>query len=283
VKTNFEENLPIIEADPTHLRQIAMNLITNASDALGSEAGTIVLSTGKMEADRSYLNDCYLAELLEPGPYVYLEVEDTGCGMDEETQLRIFDPFFTTKFKGRGLGLAAVLGLVRGHGGALRVRSAKGEGTAFRVLFPVSINHVAGEESASALPELEVISNYCGKGTILVIDDEPIVRSVAQEMLESAGFKVLTAESGQQGIECFKLYNDEIVAVLLDMTMPDLNGEQVYRELLKFRSEARVIISSGYSEIESLREIEKQGRVGYLQKPYVPEALIEKVREAIGN
>ena len=185
LRTRLASDLPTIEADASQIQQVIMNLIINASEALGDKVGDIIASTGVVRADRAYLADTLLDDHLPEGRYVYLEVTDTGCGMDKETRSRIFDPFFTTKFTGRGLGLAATLGIVRGHNGAIRLYSEPGQGTAFKVIFPSS------EQAASAIEQSpEALEEWHGAGTILIVDDEEGVRFVASKALEKAGFTV---------------------------------------------------------------------------------------------
>jgi two-component system, cell cycle sensor histidine kinase and response regulator CckA len=205
-------------------------------------------------------------------------VQDTGCGMSQEVFKRIFDPFFTTKVTGRGLGLAAVLGLVRRHNGVLTVKTEPGCGTTFRVLFP-SVNKEAVVKVVSP-----TVENFNSKiPTILVVDDELVVRNIAQEMLERSGYNVITAENGQQGIEIFKTNGTGIDAVLLDLTMPDMDGVQVFEEMRAMSPQAKVIISSGYSEAKTVQSFPKDGLSGYLQKPYAPEALVSKLQRIIGR
>jgi two-component system, cell cycle sensor histidine kinase and response regulator CckA len=239
-----------------------MNLITNASDALGDDMGVISIATGMMEADHDYLAQTYLDDSLEGGVYVYIEVSDTGCGMDEATKARIFDPFFTTKFVGRGLGLAATLGIVRGHHGAIKVYSEPGAGSTFKVLLPAS-QHTAPMASVETDG-----APWKGAGSILVVDDEPVVRDVATHVLTPLGFRVLTAVDGQEGVEMFDQHRDEIVLVLLDMTMPRLSGEQVYEKIRQMRADTPVLLSSGYNEQETVRRFTGQGLAGFIQKPY---------------
>ena len=276
ITCDFAEDLPLVKADATQVRQIVMNLITNASDALGENAGDISIRTNQMIADHEYLEQAYLAESLDGGLYVYLEVQDSGCGMDFETQAKIFDPFFTTKVKGRGLGLAAVLGLVRRHFGALRVESRPGLGSIFRVLFPACAAVELAEEDLTV-----AFDGFCGSGKVLVIDDEEIVRTVAKEMLEGVGYEVLLAANGAEGIQIFQADSESILAVILDMTMPDMNGVEVFRELRQCKPEAKVIISSGYSEHDMLKLFRDGAAAGFLQKPYMPKMLISKIREVI--
>ena len=207
-----------------------MNLITNASDAIGEKSGVIVLRTGVMHADEKYLATTFVfAENLAAGYYVYLEVSDTGCGMDAATLEKIFDPFFTTKFTGRGLGLAAVLGIVRGHKGTIKIYSEPKRGTTFKVLFP-------GSRLAERPPELgTTITGWRSSGTILVVDDEETVRAVARKLLEKIGYRVLLAADGRAGLDLFRQQTQEIDVVLLDLTMPHMNGEETYREMRLLR------------------------------------------------
>ncbi|MCP4714259.1 MAG: PAS domain-containing protein, partial [Deltaproteobacteria bacterium] len=227
LKYNFADNLPAVKADATQMRQIIMNLITNASEAIGDKSGVISISTGAMECDRSYLGETYLDNKLPEGIYSYFEVADTGCGMSKETKQKLFDPFYTTKFTGRGLGMSAVLGIVRGHKGAIKVYSELNKGTTFKVLFP------AAEEPANnikAAAEKEA-GQWQGSGTILIVDDEETILAVGRRYLEKKGFSVLTALDGREGVEVFQEHAAEIVCVILDLTMPHMDGEETFREI----------------------------------------------------
>jgi signal transduction histidine kinase/CheY-like chemotaxis protein len=273
------ENLPAVVADATQIRQVIMNLITNASDAIGEADGAITMRTGVRACDRAYLGDTYLDDQLPEGDYVYLEVQDTGCGMDEATVQRIFDPFFTTKFTGRGLGLAAALGIIRGHKGAVEVRSEVGRGTLFRVLLPMSDQPAKGRHAAFAAEERP---EPCG-GTVLVVDDEQAVREVAGRMLEQAGFTVLRAADGFEALSLFGDRRDEIGCVLLDLTMPRKGGEETFRELKEMRPGVRVVISSGYSEQEVAARFAGEDVAGFVQKPYLYSTLVARVGEAVNG
>lgn len=272
LRYHFNENSPSIEGDATQIRQVVMNLITNASDAIGDNSGMITISTGVMEVDRDYLQDVFIDGEIKEGFYTYVEVSDTGCGMDTETKSKIFDPFFTTKFTGRGLGLAAVLGIVRGHFGGLKVCSEPGCGTTFKVLFPC-IRH--SQEPVSA--KTRVKKNWQGSGSILIVDDEETVRAVGKMTLERAGFNVLIASDGREGVQVFRERAHEIILVLLDMTMPCLSGEEAFREMRRTRPDARIILSSGYNEKDATHRFAGKGLAGFIQKPYRPGELIEMV------
>ncbi len=271
------EGLPAVESDVTQIRQVIMNLITNAADALGDSRGVITVVTGAMECDEAYLSESYLNDNLPGGTYVYLEVSDTGCGMDAATQSRIFDPFFTTKFIGRGLGLAAVLGIVRGHRGAIKVYSEVGKGTTFKILLP-AVEWESGEK-VRAVEQGEFLQ---GGGVILLIDDDPFVRNVASEMLTMLGFQVLTADNGLEGLKVFRAHQAEIVCVLLDLIMPEMGGEEAFRELRNLDRDIPVILSSGYNEQDVTQRFVGRGLTGFIQKPYTVANLRRVLKKALG-
>jgi len=275
LKLDFPEDLPAVEADATQVRQVVMNLITNASEAIDDQSGLLTVRTGIMEADRAYLSEVHLDDDLPAGSYVFIEVTDTGCGMEEAVRAKIFDPFFTTKFTGRGLGLAAVLGIVRGHRGAIRIQSEVGQGTAIRVLFPASDRTIVPALVAEGAPS----EKLRGTGTVLVVDDEEDVRCVARRMLEESGFTVLTANDGREALVVFRERRDAIDAVVLDLTMPFLSGEEVFREMRRMRADARVILSSGYNQQEAIDRFAGKGLAGFLQKPYRSDTLLETLHE----
>ncbi len=273
--------LPTVEADAAQIRQVFMNLLTNASEAIGDHEGVITIRTGVIEADQAYLAKTYLQDNPPEGTYVFVEVADTGCGMAESTVHRIFEPFFTTKFIGRGLGLAAVLGIVRGHHGAIMLQSRPGHGTTFRVLFPAS-----RRTSASAVPErcsaLPVSTDRRHETTtVLVVDDEEPVRLVAKAILGKSGFTVLTATDGREGLEAFRAQRDAIDLVLLDMNMPHMSGEEVLRGIRRERADVPVMLSSGYDEQDTRARFTGDGLATFIQKPYSPDDLLAKVREAL--
>jgi two-component system, cell cycle sensor histidine kinase and response regulator CckA len=276
LKYRFASGLPAIEADATQMRQVIMNLIVNASEAISDRAGFISMTTSLVQCDAEYLKGSYCAEGIQPGTFVCLEIADTGQGMSRATLDRLFDPFFTTKFTGRGLGLAAVLGIVRGHHGAIRVYSEPGRGTTFKLLFPskpAAIAHPSEKPAASA---------WRGEGKILVADDEETVRSLTRRMLERIGFSVITANDGREAADKFSLEPNNIALVLLDLTMPNLDGEACFRLLREMKPDVKVLLSSGYNEQDVVSQFAGRSPAGFIQKPYTSEELVKKVREVLG-
>jgi CheY-like chemotaxis protein len=260
---DLSKGLPSIEADASQIQQVVMNLIINASEAIGEETGIVNVTTGVFECDRQYISQTHFLGELKEGCYVYLEVVDSGRGMDSSTLEKIFDPFFSTKFTGRGLGLAAVLGIVRGHQGALIVQSELGRGTSFKVLFPA-----ASESTPPATMGNLEKESWKGSGTVLLVDDEAPVIAVARRMLERMGFSVLTAEDGYQALETVRARGDEIQCVILDLTMPRMDGEETFRELQRINPELRIIMTSGFSEQEVCNRFMGRKISGFVHKPY---------------
>ncbi|MBN2183702.1 MAG: PAS domain-containing protein [Candidatus Krumholzibacteriota bacterium] len=279
IKYDFSKELPAVKADVVQMHQVVMNLLTNASEAIGKYNGVVSISTGVMECDRECLNEIYLDKDLPEGPYVYIEVADTGCGMDEDTKSSIFDPFFTTKFAGRGLGMAAVLGIVRGHKGAIKIDSEVGKGTKIKVLFP-AMDHTAA--SAEELM-IEMGMEREWGGTVLMVDDEDTVLSVGKAMLEKLGLSVLTAEDGKIALKVFKEHKDEICCVVLDLTMPNMSGEETFRELRRLKSDVKVIMSSGYNEVEVVNRFSGKKLTGFIQKPYRRADLIKVLNKVMAD
>jgi len=279
VEFDFAEGVPAVEADATQLRQVIMNLMINAAEAIGDRSGTVIVRTRLIQVDRGLLDSTYLQNDMAEGSYVSVEVVDDGPGMDPETQSRVFDPFFSTKQTGRGLGLAVVLGIVRRHGGALLVDSRPGRGTVFQMLFPPS----ARRPEIDRAGEGSVVNrgDWRGSGLVLVVDDEEHVRSVASAALEAAGFKVETASGGCEAVKEFGRRPGDFVAVLLDMTMPDISGEQVLRDLKRIRRDVPVILSSGYTKSEIVGSFAAGELGGFIRKPYRPADLVEKIRQTL--
>jgi signal transduction histidine kinase/ActR/RegA family two-component response regulator len=275
IRYDFAQDLPQTEGDLAQIRQVIMNLITNAADSIRGHEGTITLSTGVVVADREYLSTMYVDDALKPDTYIYVQVSDDGCGMDDDTKSRIFDPFFTTKFSGHGLGLAAVLGIVRSHRGSIHVTSEPKRGTTFRVILPClkdqapACADMVDEAPGTGVPQLAA--------TVLVVDDEPMVRDVAQIVLEKAGCTVLTAQDAVDAIALYSVRHEKIDIVLLDLMMPGLNGEEAFRELARINPEVHVLLSSGYTEEEATRCFGTMALAGFIQKPYRAADLITKI------
>ncbi len=269
---DLQEGLAPVQADAAQLQQLVMNIVVNAAEACGPVGGRVAIRTRSQSVDHAYVQTLRLEHELTPGVFVVLEIEDNGCGMDQPTLSKIFDPFFTTKFTGRGLGLAAVQGIVRGHKGAMKVYSAPGAGTKFLVLLPVSTAAAGPDEQ----PVPETLPR--GAGTVLVIDDEEIVRTTANAALEVLGYRVLVAPDGDAGVELFRAASGEVSLVILDMTMPGITCEETLRKLREVRPDVRVLLSSGFSEMEAVGRFGGLGLAGFLQKPYTVNTLAEKIQ-----
>ncbi len=277
LQLDLEPSLPAVQADATQLRQIVMNLVVNAAEALGEQCGTVRVRTGvSRETEESLASSHHETDLLA-GDYVFIEVADDGCGMPEEVRARIFEPFFTTKFAGRGLGLAAVLGIVRGHTGALRVQSKPGEGTTFRVLFP-ALEGPADLQPVAPAAE----SDWQGHGTVLVIDDEPVVRSTVTRMLHLLGFDVRLAVDGCEGVETFRSAPRSFALVLLDLTMPRLGGEGVLQIIHEEQPSLPVVVMSGYSAAEVNARLGAGASTAFIQKPFDLGQLRDTLRGIFG-
>ena len=269
--------LPPVEVDPTQMRQVIMNLVINASDAIGEKGGMIDVSTGLVHIERASVNAPSIAPDLPEGDYVFLEVSDNGCGMNAETQAKIFDPFFTTKFTGRGLGLAAVLGIVRGHRGAMRVYSEQGRGSTFKLMFPA----VTGPAEA-AVDAPAATTDWRGEGTVLVVDDEPSVRAIVAQMLTVMGLQAVFAADGREGVAKFRPDPARFTLVLLDLTMPHMDGAETFAELRKMRAGVRVVLMSGFNEQEALMRFAGKGITSFIQKPFTLDSLRTVIRSVLG-
>jgi signal transduction histidine kinase/CheY-like chemotaxis protein len=277
LQLRLAEDLPPIQGDSGQIRQVLTSLIANASEAIGDRSGTITVRTGLLHAagnsdaaphwDDAQLGDC-----------VALEVSDTGCGMAPDVQRKIFDPFYTTKFTGRGLGLAAVLGIVRGHHGDIKVHSEVGKGTTVKILFPVGSRDAPARAESARLAQA-----WHNQGMFLVVDDEELVRSLVKMRLEREGFSVLVAGDGEVGVQLFRQHSDQIVGVLLDLVMPRMNGDEALRQMRRIRPDVRVIVASGYAEKEAVDRLVDGGLTGFLQKPFRLDRLMEEVRQVVGS
>jgi PAS domain S-box-containing protein len=272
----LENDLPPLLGDASQISQVIMNLVINASEAIGERSGVITISTGAMECPREYLRDTYLDQSLPTGLYLTLEVSDTGVGMDKETQLRLFEPFFTTKFTGRGLGLSAVLGIVRGHKGALKLYSEPGKGTSFKLLFPVA--DVQGTQARAIDGDADA---WQGEGTVLLVDDEHSIRALGKQMLERLGFQVLCASDGREALTVYAEHRNDISLVLLDLTMPHMDGEEALRGLRRLDPGVRVVMTSGYTEQDIVARFAGKALAGFVPKPYTMAVLRERLRAAL--
>jgi PAS domain S-box-containing protein len=270
-------NLPLIQADKTQIEQIVMNLVINAAEAIGEKGGTVTVTTGTRRICEDQ-RPRYLTDTEVCGDYVMLEVRDRGAGMDEATLRRIFDPFFTTKFMGRGLGLSAVLGILRGHKGAIRVESAPGRGTTFELLFPVSREAAAAERRQAQVLQHD---SYPACGRILVVDDEQIVRDFFRSALRQQGYEVVTAVNGAEALRIFGEAADTFHLVVLDLVMPVLNGKETLRRLRAVRPDTPIVVTSGQVEEEVRRDLGSWNIAGYVQKPCAVATLLEVVRESL--
>ncbi|MGQ9732839.1 MAG: ATP-binding protein [Candidatus Zipacnadales bacterium] len=272
------EDLPHVAGSATQLREVLLNLITNALDAIRGMGGTVSVQLDGLKLTEQQLATIDAFSELPPGHYVRLRVRDDGPGMDEQTRERIFDPFFSTKPTGRGLGLAMVLGIVRGHGGAIAVDSAPGRGTTFEVLLP------SAEAVRFTEPPLKEASNpadWHGEGTILVVDDGVWVREVARESLEQAGFTVVTARTVEEAITSLRVDPHRFLALVLDLTMPDGNGIDVFQEARRLHPHIPIVLASGWTEEETLAYLRTQHKTRFVRKPYQPQHLLDALREVL--
>ncbi len=269
-------NLPTIEGDASQIQQLVMNLILNAVEATGERPGTVRVATGLRQIGDSDRVGHFRPDPPPPGAYVSIEVMDDGCGMTDLVRAQIFDPFFTTKFTGRGLGLAAALGIVRGHGGAIGVESAEGYGSTFTVLLPAQSAAVPGraQEQPYTVQPLSEIS----AGSVLIIDDEDVVRRAARAALEHFGFTVFEASDGRDGADLFTRLHDRISVVLLDLTMPRMDGQETWRYIRRVRPDMKIVVSSGFDEAEAMRQFSQSSGLEFIQKPYTASALVRKIR-----
>ncbi len=265
-----------VSADIAQMRQLLLNLIANAVESYGEQPGVVTIRTGERYCDAAFLADAYHhCEHFEEGMYCCIEVEDQGCGMDAQTQQRLCDPFFSTKFAGRGLGMAVVLGITRGHKGLIALNSAPGKGTSIQVLFPIKTPANKAMPSAQAQPSRNAV------GRILLIDDEPIVRNVAKKMLERAGFQVLAAHDGARALELLQAEDGAIDCIILDLTMPNMDGEGTLRAIRAVKAAVPVILSSGHSREEAVARMEGLNIAAFLQKPYKMSTLTNLLRRVL--
>jgi signal transduction histidine kinase/CheY-like chemotaxis protein len=270
---HLADNLPAILVDPTQIQQVLMNIIINASESVDGNV-SVRIDTHVLDVKERDLRELVHGSPLAPGRCVAVDVTDTGSGMTPETLERIFDPFFTTKTSGRGLGLAATVGIVHRHGGGIRVDSRPGKGTSFRVIFPASDQRVRP-------PEERPVTDLSGYGVVLVVDDDNYILQAVYVALESYGYSVLLANSGAVAIELFEEHRDQIDLVLLDMLMPGMSGEETFRALRLIRPDVKVLLSTGYAPDEATQRFTEEGLAGFLRKPYDPDELAGEVQRII--
>jgi signal transduction histidine kinase len=273
-------DLPTIEGDQSQIQQLVMNLILNAVEATGGERPGVVRITTSIRQIRSGDRIAHFRpDPPQSGVYVAIDVMDDGCGMTDAVKAQIFDPFFTTKFTGRGLGLAAALGIVRGHKGCIAVESSEGSGSRFTVLLPAQGNGASAVQSGDAFT-VEPLAQ-ASAGAILIIDDEDVVRRAARATLEHFGYTVFEASDGRDGADLFSRLHDRISAVLLDLTMPRMDGHEVWRYIRRIRPDMKIIVSSGFDEAEAMRQFSEASGVDFIQKPYTASSLVRKIRSTL--
>ena len=281
VKITFElaSEIPPIIADASQIRQVTMNLIINASEAIGEKQGEVAVSLAKIKIRADQQQKDYIGDIIPPGRYACLEVTDNGCGMDAETQQRIFEPFYTTKFTGRGLGMSAVLGIIKAHNGGLQLFSKPGQGTTFKVYLPISISETAQDPSIQLTsPSLP----WKGSGTVLLVEDEEQVTLIAKVMLEELGFTVIGASNGKEALEQYQRNAKEISLVVTDIGMPVMDGYALFRELKKLNPDLPIIISSGFGDADVTSRIPSEEVAGMISKPYNFEQLRDVLKDVCG-
>jgi PAS domain S-box-containing protein len=268
---DLPEDVPLVQANAAQIRQVVMNLITNASEALGEKEGVISITVTHVRSEPDSGNDAMLLR----SDHLRLIVSDTGSGMTEEIKARIFDPFFTTKFAGRGLGLAAVQGIIRDHNGGINVISAPGRGSQFEVLLPCT-----SQLAPDTRDILSPVSAPEAAGTILMIEDEDTLRVAVSKMLRRMGFSVIEADDGAAGVDQFRSNAGKIDVVLLDLTMPGMTGREVLEELRRLRPDIQVILTTAYSQDSALSALGDPASWLYLRKPYKFKDLLNLLRIA---
>jgi two-component system cell cycle sensor histidine kinase/response regulator CckA len=281
LKLELDADLPPVMADITQINQVGMNLVINASEAIGRSGGTVIIKTGTITIDAAIQQTNRFEPAPELGDYVYLEVADDGAGMDDATRSRIFEPFYTTKFTGRGLGLAAVLGIIRGHQGSLSVESAPGKGTRFCVLLPANRGNApaTSPEQSTTTPA----PRTPGGGLILIVDDENYVRTTTRRILERAGYEIIAANDGEEGVKIFRERHKDLSLILLDLTMPQMDGVAAFEEMQIISRRVPVVLMSGYDEKSTVPQFPAGKIAGFVQKPFLADAIVEKVRNAIAR
>lgn len=272
ISIESDGTLPVVEGDITQIRQVVMNLITNAGEAIDND-GSIRIHISTKTFDENHFSQVKYIEAAMPGRYAEILVTDNGCGMDEDVRRQIFDPFYSRKEGGHGLGLSAVLGIVRGHHGAISVTSSPGEGTTFSLLLPIAN---AGLTAAATFED--TANDIINRGTVLFADDEAEIRQLAKVVLEEQGYNIIEARDGQEAIDLFREKHEELQLVILDLIMPNISGIEAHAEISAIDSSVPVVFSSGFNENEALDELPEQTRLGFLKKPDLAEELRQFVR-----
>ena len=267
MKIELASTLPPALGDAGQLQQVIMNLITNAAEAIGSEPGSILIATGVQECSQELLSHSRLESKPHPGRYVYIDVTDSGCGMDKDTQQRVFEPFYTTKFTGRGLGMSSVMGIIKSHNGAILLYSEPGLGSTFKILLP-TVEERGDAASADMADDAAAKPQHGKIGTVLVVDDEELVREVCMEYINDMGLQTLGAEDGREAVDIFSRNMSDILFVILDLTMPHMDGVAALHELRLLRPDVKVIVSSGHTTETAAKAFVSDKPDGYIQKPY---------------
>jgi two-component system, cell cycle sensor histidine kinase and response regulator CckA len=280
VRFDLTPEPPGFDGDLPQISQAILNLVTNSSESFGSAPGVVTIRTGVMACDRTFLDEGQTSLDLPEGRYVFVEVADNGCGIPAEVKKRIFDPFFSTKFAGRGLGLPVVLGTMRGHRGTVKVASEPGHGTSVKLFFPIS------NAMKRVMCQVTTGSGHTDRGRaprkILIIEDDQGVQLSGQRILEGVGYSILVAGDGYQGVETFKEHAPSVDLIILDLTMPRMDGEEAFRELRKIRKDIQVVLTSGYSEKEATQHFHQGDLAGFLPKPYTPNELVALMCKVLG-
>ena len=278
LRLDLPEQVTPVEADISQLRQAIMNVVLNAAEAIGTEVGEIAVRVRAMHADRAELAQFPTNPELPEGDYVAIEIADSGPGIDATALQNLFDPFFSTKFAGRGLGLSAVLGILRGHHGAVKATSAPGRGSTFTLLFPA-----AAPESRRTASDAPPTPARPESRTVLVVDDEEAVRRVTQRMLEQSGYTVLTAHDGRTAADVFWAHRQQVTAVILDVAMPTLGGEEIFLILRNIRPDVPILLASGYSEDEARRRFGARNVDGFIKKPFRAADLVDALEQVLSG
>lgn len=278
LRFHLQANLPLVEADMAQLQQVVMNLVLNASESIGESEGLIAISTSALTLDQNILNQEFMGQDLEPGPHVLLEITDTGSGMSPEVAGKIFDPFFSTKSTGRGLGLSAMLGILRGHQAGIRLQTALNQGSTFSIYFPAS-------EASDPGPSVQATESRTtpNQGCLLLVDDEESLRSTLGAMLRGLGYEVLEASDGAEALEVFQRHRASLCGMVLDLTMPRMDGRETLRQLRTFAPDFPVLLNSGYDEGDALVSLLSLGPAAFIQKPYSIGALQAALDHLLGK